>query len=134
MQKKTVTESREDLMARLGQKKQKSLKEKPENKVKQEIRDYLNQLMMEGYKVEHLHYSARGGKPGVGDRICCIEGQFVSIEVKRPSRKTHKNGGLSDNQLDHKRSVQSAGGHHITAYSQEDVGDYLQKHFGLPSR
>ena len=99
--------------------------EKTEKEVKDQIRDYLNKLKPD---CTHFFYASYAGQPGVSDRICCYKGQFVAIEVKRPSRKTHKNGGLTDNQRAFGEAVKSAGGHFIVAYDEQDVIDYFQSY------
>ena len=99
-------------------------KDKTEASVKKDINKYLNTL----HNCTHFHYSALGGAPGVADRIVCYRGQFIAIEVKRPSRRNHKNGGQSDNQRAFEKRLKASGGHYILAYEKGDVIDYFLKH------
>jgi len=102
--------------------------------VKKDIRNYLNKLKTSGVKIKHFHYGAKLGEAGVADRICCINGVFVAIEAKRPSKRNAKNGGMSDAQLTFRDDIVSSGGHYILAHSVDDVKVYLHDHFGLSSR
>ena len=124
--------SQDALMERLLTKaQQKPKREIPEDKVKNDIRNWLNEKIEEGSHLTHFPYSSFRGTPGVADRIVCYESIFIAIESKRPSRKTHKNGGLSDNQRLFGEDVRLARGHYIVAYSVDDVKKYFKEHFGL---
>lgn len=117
-------QAQDGLMARLITPKKKKVKEISENDVKKKIREYLNEF---GSELTHLPYSSFGGKAGVSDRLVCYKGHFIGIEAKRPSRKSHKNGGQSDAQRQFEKDVRSAGGHYILAYNVEDVKNYFKE-------
>ena len=55
------------------------------------------------------------GTAGIPDIICCYEGMFIGIEVKRPGGKVSK---LQEVTL---RKIQVAGGIALVAYNTEDV-------------
>jgi len=119
-------ESRADLMARLTQPKKRSEKEISESEVKAKIRKWLSEAF--GEELAHFHYSARGGAPGVSDRICCYKGKFIGIEAKRPSKRNHKDGGQAADQRSFEKTIRAAGGHYILAHSLDDVKEYFNKY------
>lgn len=59
---------------------------------------------------------------GVPDRIFCINGRFVAIEVKR--EKMFK---IAPKQLEHQQKIRDAGGISIIAHSWEEVKKELDK-------
>jgi hypothetical protein len=57
----------------------------------------------------------RAGMPGSPDIICCIDGNFVGLEVEGPK------GELSDAQKELQRNVEKAGGRYHVVRSIDDV-------------
>jgi hypothetical protein len=53
--------------------------------------------------------------PGTPDIICCIDGDFVGLEVKGPK------GDLSDSQKEFQRNIEKAGGRYHVVRSIDDV-------------
>jgi VRR-NUC domain len=53
--------------------------------------------------------------PGTPDIVCCIDGQFVGLEVKGPK------GDLSDAQKDFRQLLEKAGGRYHVVPTIEDV-------------
>ncbi len=65
-------------------------------------------------KTEHGGFY-RFGTPGSPDIICCVNGQFVGIEVKGPK------GRQSPQQKEFEQALTKAGGRYILARSVDDV-------------
>ena len=59
---------------------------------------------------------------GVPDRIFCIKGRFVAIEVKR-----EKKFKIAPKQLEHKDKILKAGGIAIIAHSWDEVKEELDR-------
>jgi hypothetical protein len=86
-----------------------------EAEVTKQIRAYLN--------LRHIfHYKAWQGmmsKHGISDIICCHNGRFIAIEVKR------KGGKVSEHQQAFINQVRAAGGVAFIAYSIDDLIQYF---------
>ena len=65
-------------------------------------------------------------KSGVPDIICCVEGMFVGIEVKRPSTKNN----VSKLQMYNLAKIEKAGGLGFVAYNTEIVKEYIDNLLG----
>lgn len=73
------------------------------------------------------------GEHGIHDRIGCVPvlitpdmvgrtlGFFVSVEAKRPGRRTEERRGMSSHQARHLREIVAAGGASIVCDGQEDL-------------
>ena len=61
------------------------------------------------------------GTSGIPDIICCLDGRFIGIEVKRPGGKVSR---LQEITL---RKIETAGGVGIVAFSVEDVKQFINK-------
>ncbi|PWA08629.1 recombinase RecB [Pueribacillus theae] len=88
-----------------------------EKHIETKIRGYLDGLGAYHIKTHGSAYS-RAGTP---DIICCINGKFVAIEVKRPT------GVISELQKAHIRLIEQAGGVAFVAYSVADTKEQLQR-------
>lgn len=88
----------------------------PEKKVEDKIKRYLDSLG--AYHVK-IHGSAFM-PAGTPDILACINGQFVAIEVKRPS-----GGVVSELQKLKLKQIEQAGGVGIIARSVQDVSERI---------
>ena len=61
---------------------------------------------------------------GVHDRIVCIRGKFITIEVKKAG------GKIKETQKIHKRLVEKAGGYSLITDNLDDLKNFL-KEIGL---
>lgn len=66
------------------------------------------------FKTEHGGFY-RVGTPGAPDIICCIEGNFVGIEVKSAT------GTQNENQKEFQRRLTDAGGKYYLVRSLDDL-------------
>lgn len=60
---------------------------------------------------------------GVPDILCCIQGLFIGIEVKRPESK----GNVSKLQAYNLSSIEKAGGHALVAWSVAQVREFIEE-------
>lgn len=88
-----------------------------EKKIENQIKGFLDLIGAYHIKTHGSMYS----RAGVPDIICCINGTFVGIEVKRPQ------GVVSELQKAHIRLIQQAGGIAFVAYSVADTKEQLQR-------
>jgi len=86
-----------------------------ESDITRDIRKVLKQLGVVAVKFWGGPMTERG----VSDLLCCFQGRFVAIEVKRSG------GRLSPEQERFLERVRAAGGLGIVAYSVDDVIDGL---------
>ena len=93
-----------------------------ESSVKQSINRYLKGKT----DCYFFPYNPYGGTAGVADKIGCHSGRFIAIEVKRPSLRDTKNGGLSPAQQVFRERIIQIGGVYILAYSVKEVKDYFE--------
>ena len=63
----------------------------------------------------NLGFFRSAPKKGIPDIICCIDGKFVGIEVKRPGNK------LSEAQKGFKAGIELAGGVYAVVFSLEET-------------
>jgi Holliday junction resolvase len=80
-------------------------------------------------KIKHLlatrgayyfkHFGCKFSKAGVPDLICCLNGKFIGIEVKR------EDGKLSELQKFNLEQIKKAGGIGIVARSVQEVEECL---------
>lgn len=90
-----------------------------EKKVEEKIKDYLDSLGAYYLKVHGSAFQPSG----TPDLLCCINGRFVGIEVKKPS------GGIrSELQKFKIKQIQNAGGVGFFANSLDVVKDELSRH------
>jgi len=90
-------------------------KHKPESKIQKEILDYLNGLPFTvAWKV------MQANERGVPDVLCCHNGRFVGIEVKRPDEEE------STIQEEQGLRITLANGIYFVATSVEDVKERVK--------
>jgi len=92
---------------------------KEEARVQSKIKKYIKRTYP-GALVEKIHGNIYQ-RPGISDLLCCINGRFVAIEVKRPGKKPR------EDQLTFLESVRNADGIGMWADSVEDVKEELNK-------
>ena len=71
------------------------------------------------------HFKVHGSKfmpSGIPDIICCFEGSFLGIEVKRPGAKNEQ----SEQQKVHERNIIKSKGTYLLVDSLEEVVDYVE--------
>jgi len=86
-----------------------------EAQIQKKIIDYLESLGAYTVKV------ISSNKKGVPDILCCYNGKFIGIEVKRP--KTKKNtSALQEYNL---KKIKDAGGISLVAWEVDQVRDFL---------
>lgn len=89
-----------------------------EKTVETKIKDYL-------FEKGIYHFKVHGSKfmpAGVADIICCLNGSFLAIEVKRPGAKNEQ----SEQQKVHERNVKKSGGTYLLVDSLEEVVNYVE--------
>lgn len=89
-----------------------------EKTVETKIKDYL-------FSKGIYHFKVHGSKfmpVGIADIICCFNGSFLAIEVKRPGAKNEQ----SEAQKVHERNVIKSGGTYLLVDSLEEVVDYVE--------
>jgi len=84
-----------------------------ESKIQSQIIKYLESI---GAYVVNV---VQAGKPGTPDVLCCVEGFFVGIEVKRPGQKPRR---LQEHHLER---IRKAKGISMVATSAEDAKEQL---------
>ena len=90
-----------------------------EKTVETKIKDYL-------FSKGIYHFKVHGSKfmpVGIADIICCFNGSFLAIEVKRPGAKNEQ----SEQQKVHERNITKAGGVYLLVDSLEEVVDFVTK-------
>lgn len=65
------------------------------------------------------------GRSGVSDILCCHNGKFVAVELKKPDEYEDPYDGMTQNQISFAHKVLNADGCHICADSVETVLDEL---------
>lgn len=89
-----------------------------EKTVETKIKDYL-------FKQGIYHFKVHGSKfmpSGIADIICCFNGSFLAIEVKRPGAKNEQ----SEQQKVHERNIIKSGGTYLLVDSVEEVISYVE--------
>jgi len=94
----------------------------PESKVKKKVDDYLKAIG--AYVIKPATFGF--GASGAADRVCCIGGRFVTIEVKREGKVP-----TPLQRLNAKLATQ-AGGIAIWGDSAEMIIEQLKERLGLP--
>lgn len=92
---------------------------KEEQKVQKKITDYLDSLGAYYLKVHGSAYQPAG----TPDLLCCVNGMFVGIEVKKP-----KGGIVSELQKFKIKEIQNSGGIAFVANSLEVVKREFKEH------
>ena len=89
-----------------------------EKAVENKIKDYLFQHNI-------YHFKVHGSKfmpAGIPDIVCCFNGSFLGIEVKRPGAKNDQ----SEQQKVHERNIIKSGGTYLLVDSLQEVIDYVE--------
>lgn len=89
-----------------------------EKTVETKIKDYL-------FSKGIYHFKIHGSKfmpSGIPDIVCCFEGSFLGIEVKRPGAKNEQ----SEQQKVHERNIIKSGGTYLLVDSLEEVVNYVE--------
>ena len=89
-----------------------------EKAVETKIKDYL-------FEKGIYHFKVHGSKfmpAGIPDIVCCFEGSFLGIEVKRPGAKSEQ----SAQQKVHERNINKSGGTYLLVDSLEEVVAYVE--------
>lgn len=89
-----------------------------EKTIEDKIKEYLFQKGIYHFKV----HGSRFMPAGVPDIICCVEGWFLGIEVKRPGAKNEQ----SEQQKVHERNINKSKGTYLLVDSLEEVVDYVE--------
>lgn len=72
------------------------------------------------------YHGSQFGEAGVSDLLCCLDGNFLAIEVKHPGT-THGRKGATLKQQAFGNRVNAAGGTFAVCYSVEDFLETLQE-------
>jgi len=92
------------------------MREKPiENKIK----EYLFSKGIYHFKVHGDEYV----KPGIPDLVCCWNGKFLGIEVKRTGAKNEQ----SEAQKVHQRNIERSGGIYLLTDDLETVVNLIER-------
>ena len=89
-----------------------------EKTVETKIKDYL-------FEKGIYHFKVHGSKfmpAGIPDIVCCFNGSFLGIEVKRPGAKNEQ----SEQQKVHERNIIKSGGTYLLVDSFEEVVNYVE--------
>lgn len=89
-----------------------------EKTIEDKIKEYLFQKGI-------YHFKVHGSKfmpAGIPDIVCCFEGWFLGIEVKRPGAKNEQ----SEQQKVHERNINKSKGTYLLVDSLEEVVDYVE--------
>lgn len=89
-----------------------------EKTIEDKIKEYLFQKGIYYFKV----HGSKFMPVGIPDIICCFEGSFLGIEVKRPGAKNEQ----SEAQKVHERNIIKAKGTYLLVDSLEEVIDYVE--------
>jgi Holliday junction resolvase len=89
-----------------------------EKTVENEIKDYLFRNGVYYFKV----HGSKFMPSGIPDIICCLNGSFLGIEVKRPGAKNEQ----SEQQKVHERNIIKSGGTYLLVDSLEEVVNYVE--------
>lgn len=77
-------------------------------------------------KAEAGVFRATGVKPGVPDVVIIYRGRPLFIELKNPARRGHKNGGLSDAQVEMRERLTRAGAVYHVCYTLDEVIGFVR--------
>ena len=89
-----------------------------EKSVEDKIKDYLFSKGIYYFKV----HGSKFMPPGIPDIVCCFNGSFLGIEVKRPGAKNEQ----SEQQKVHERNIIKAGGTYLLVDSLAEVQDFVE--------
>lgn len=89
-----------------------------EKAVEDKIKDYLFQQGIYYFKV----HGSKFMPVGIPDIVCCFDGSFLGIEVKRPGAKNEQ----SDAQKVHERNITKAGGTYLLVDNLQEVINYVE--------
>lgn len=89
-----------------------------EKRVETDIKNWLFQHGIYYFKV----HGSKFMPSGIPDIVCCANGLFVGIEVKRPGAKNEQ----SEQQKVHERNITKAGGKYLLVDNINDVVAYFQ--------
>lgn len=90
-----------------------------EKAVEDKIKDYLFEQGIYYFKVHGSKFMT----PGIPDIVCCFDGSFLGIEVKRPGAKNEQ----SEQQKVHERNINKSGGTYLLVDSLEEVVNFVQE-------
>lgn len=94
----------------------------PEGKVKDAIKDHLNDHYPNW---QYWPVSLGMGKHGVPDLICNLNGKFVGIEAKKPGIRGHKNRGATGLQKKELKAIRDSNGYAAIIDSIEELKEFL---------
>lgn len=87
--------------------------------------------ILDDHKVLHVPIPATGmGVSGVSDRLACLNGIFIAIEVKRPGRRGQKHRGCSELQAKFLKSVSDHAGIAVVFDGEQDDVEHLEMVLG----
>ena len=89
-----------------------------EKTVENQIKDYLFSKGIYFFKV----HGSKFMPAGIPDIVCCVDGSFLGIEVKRPNAKNEQ----SEQQKVHERNITKSGGKYLLVDSLEEVVAYVE--------
>ena len=93
------------------------MKATPENKVKKDLKKYLDSIP------NLFYYSATAGQystSGIPDIVGCYLGEFFAIEVKAPGRRKEKDRGASALQMIQMGKIRVSGGFTMVFDGEDD--------------
>ena len=90
-----------------------------EKQIENKIKDYLFSKNIYYFKVHGDEYV----KPGIPDLVCCWNGKFLGIEVKRTGAKKEQ----SDAQKIHQRNIERSGGIYLLTDDLETVVNLIER-------
>jgi Holliday junction resolvase len=85
-----------------------------------QIENKIKRLLADRGAYYFKHFGCKFSKAGVPDLVCCLNGRFIGIEVKRPD------GKLSEIQKINLEQIERAGGIALVARSVEEVQSALE--------
>lgn len=89
-----------------------------EKAVEDKIKDYLFSKNIYYFKV----HGSKFMPAGIPDIVCCVNGRFLGIEVKRPGAKNEQ----SNQQKIHENNIKKSGGTYLLVDSLSEVVDYVE--------
>lgn len=89
-----------------------------EKTIENKIKEYLFSKGIYYFKVHGSNFM----EPGIPDIVCCFDGSFLGIEVKRPGAKNEQ----SPQQKIHEENIKKAKGTYLLVDSLEEVIEYVE--------
>lgn len=89
-----------------------------EKTVEDKIKDYLFSKNIYYFKV----HGSKFMPAGIPDIVCCVNGSFLGIEVKRPGAKNEQ----SPQQKIHENNIKKSGGTYLLVDSLAEVVTYVE--------